>query len=100
MDITVKELKEKMDRGDDFVLIDVRQPDEHEAFNAGGALIPLQSLPQRLNEIEQHKDAEVVVYCRSGARSGAAQRMLRQAGFKNVRNLQGGMLAWQEEFGV
>lgn len=99
MDITVNELKEKMDRGEEVVLIDVRQPDEHEAFNVGGQLIPLQSLPHRLEEIKQHRDDEVVVYCRSGARSGNAQRFLRQQGFKNVRNLQGGMLAWQETFG-
>lgn len=99
MDITVKELKEKMDRGEEVVLIDVRQPDEHEAFNVGGQLIPLQSLPHRLQELEQHRDDEVVVYCRSGARSGNAQRFLRQQGFSNVRNLQGGMLAWQETFG-
>lgn len=88
-----------MDRGEEVVLIDVRQPDEHEAFNVGGQLIPLQSLPHRLEEIKQHRDDEVVVYCRSGARSGNAQRFLRQQGFKNVRNLQGGMLAWQETFG-
>ena len=98
MDITPKELKEKMDHGDDFVLIDVREPHEHQAFNVGGTLIPLQSLPNRLSEIKAPKDAEVVVYCRSGARSGMAQQYLRQSGFSNVRNLTGGMLAWQDTF--
>lgn len=98
MDITPKELKEKISRGDDFVLIDVREPHEHEAFHVGGQLIPLQTLPHRVSELDQHKDAEVVVYCRSGARSGMAKQFLQQSGFSNIRNLTGGMLAWQDEF--
>lgn len=98
MDITPKELKEKLDRGDDFVLIDVREPHEHEAFNVGGELIPLKTIPYRLGELEAQKDAEIVVYCRSGNRSGMAQQFMRQNGFANVRNLTGGMLAWEEEF--
>jgi rhodanese-related sulfurtransferase len=100
MDITPKELKAKMDNGDDFVLIDVREPNEHEAFNVGGTLIPLKTLPHRLDELEGNEDAEVIVYCRSGARSGMAQQYLQQSGFKNVRNLTGGMLAWQDTFEV
>lgn len=98
MDITPKQLKEKLDRGDEFVLIDVREPNEHEAFNVGGQLIPVKTIPQRLSELEAHKNDEIVVYCRSGARSGMAQRFMQESGFTNVRNLTGGMLAWYEEF--
>lgn len=98
MDITPKELKEKMDQGDEFVLIDVREPHEHSAFNVGGELIPLKTLPQRLGDLDDKKEAEVVVYCRSGARSGMAKQFLQEQGFKNVRNLTGGMLAWQDAF--
>ncbi|PHN05337.1 rhodanese-like domain-containing protein [Flavilitoribacter nigricans] len=98
MDITPKQLKEKLDRGDDFVLIDVREPNEHEAFNVGGQLIPVNTIPARISDLEDKKDAEIVVYCRSGARSGMAQRFMQGNGFTNVRNLTGGMLAWQDEF--
>lgn len=98
MDITPKELKTKIDSGEDFVLIDVREPNEHEAFNVGGKLIPVKSIPARIGELSDLKDKEVVVYCRSGARSGMAQQFLMQNGFSNVRNLTGGMLAWQDEF--
>ncbi|MBK8878130.1 MAG: rhodanese-like domain-containing protein [Haliscomenobacter sp.] len=99
MDITVQELKSKMERGDRFVLIDVREPDEHQAFNVGGHLIPLGTVPRTIPELEEHQEEEVIIYCRSGRRSATAQYMLLQAGFKNVRNLEGGMLAWIELFG-
>ncbi|MBK7477710.1 MAG: rhodanese-like domain-containing protein [Haliscomenobacter sp.] len=99
MDITVQELKSKMERGDRFVLIDVREPDEHQAFNVGGHLIPLGTVPHTIPELEEHQEEEVIIYCRSGRRSATAQYMLLQAGFKNVRNLEGGMLAWIELFG-
>jgi rhodanese-related sulfurtransferase len=96
MDISVKDLKARMDAGDqDFVLIDVREPGEHEAFNIGGELIPVGTIAGAVDQLEAHKDKEVIVYCRSGARSGMAQGFLQQAGFKNVRNLTGGMMAWQ-----
>lgn len=100
MDIDVKELKEKLDKGEDFVLIDVRESYEHEEFNVGGALIPLGNIPAALEDLEDHKEDEIVVYCRSGRRSATAQEIMRQAGFKNVRNLEGGVLAWAEVFGV
>ncbi len=99
MDINVQELKERLDKGEDLVLIDVRQPNEHEEFNVGGKLIPLATVPVRMNEIAEDKDVEVVVYCRSGGRSGQAKQFLMQNGFTNVRNLQGGMLAWIDTFG-
>ncbi len=99
-DITVQELKEKIDNNGDFVLIDVREPHENEEFNIGGKLIPLGTVPEAVTALsEEHEDDEVVVYCRSGRRSAAAKEMLKQAGLKNVRNLEGGVLAWVEAFG-
>lgn len=100
MDITVNELKQKQERGDTFVLIDVREPYEHEEFNVGGNLIPLGMITTAVEGLEDHKNDEIVVYCRSGGRSGQAKAILQAAGFTNVRNLEGGMLAWAKEFGV
>jgi len=101
MDINVQELKERLDKSDDsLVLIDVREPHEHEEFNVGGQLIPLGSVPHELDDLEEHQDDEIVVYCRSGKRSGVAQSLMEQAGFKNVRNLEGGMLAWIDAYGT
>jgi rhodanese-related sulfurtransferase len=95
MDITVQELKQKLDEGTPFVFIDVREPWEYEEFNLGAKLIPLGELSTRQWELEDHKGDEIVVHCRSGARSAAAQAMLQAQGFSNVRNLTGGVLAWQ-----
>lgn len=100
MNITVQELKKKMDAGEDFVLIDVREPYEHQEFNIGGTLIPMGNLPNSLNDLAKHKDEEVILYCRSGNRSGMAQQFLLQNGFKNVLNLTGGMLSWADVFGT
>lgn len=99
-DIKVDELKQKMDKDESFVLIDVREPHEHEEFNVGGQLIPVGALSKRINEIEDQKEEEVIVYCRSGQRSGVAKTLLERAGFKNVRNLLGGMLDWTEHYGT
>ena len=96
-DITVQELKSKMDGGEDIFLLDVRQDFEHAMYNIGGTLIPLANLPSSIDEIEEHMDREVIVYCRSGMRSGTAKQILVQQGFKSVRNLLGGVLAWQGE---
>lgn len=100
MDINVQELREKMERGDDFFLLDVREPHEHAEFNIGGQLIPMGLFPRAAEHLEEHKDQEVIVYCRSGKRSATVQYILQQEGFSNVRNLEGGMLAWQDAFGV
>ncbi|MBX2815427.1 MAG: rhodanese-like domain-containing protein [Saprospiraceae bacterium] len=94
MDIDVFELKKKLDASEDFTLIDVRESYEHAEFNLGGTLIPLGDLPASIANLNDAKDDEVVVYCRSGKRSAMAQRLLQQAGFGNVRNLEGGVLAW------
>ena len=94
-EITVQELKEKIDKGEDFQLIDVREDFEYETSNLGGQLIPLGGI---LIEVEKiHKDKPVVVMCRSGKRSAAAIMQLEQRGFTNLSNLSGGILAWAAE---
>lgn len=98
MDIDIKELKEKIDSGKAFIFIDVREPHEYEAFNLGAKLIPLGNIMSAIEELEDKKDQEIIVHCRSGARSGQAQQFMQQYGFKNVRNLTGGVLAWQEAY--
>ncbi|MFM8373611.1 MAG: rhodanese-like domain-containing protein [Bacteroidota bacterium] len=99
MDITVQELRQKLDSGEQFLLLDVREPWEYEEFNVGGKLIPVGSLMNQMWELEEYKDQPVVVHCRSGARSAMAQGLMMANGFTNVRNLKGGMLAWLEAFG-
>lgn len=99
MDITVGELKEKIDAQSELTIIDVRESYEHDEFNIGGQLIPLGELMLKLSEIDDLKEKEVIVYCRSGNRSGMAKQLMSQAGFSNVRNLLGGMLAWEEAYG-
>lgn len=98
MNITVTQLKDKLDADENLVLIDVREPYEHEEFNIGGKLIPVGNIPQALEELADYKEDEIIVYCRSGNRSGMAQQFLQQYGFSKVLNLTGGMLAWQEAF--
>ena len=98
MDITVTELKEKLDKKEDFIFIDVREPHEYEAFNLGAKLIPVGNVMNAIPDFEDHKEDEIVIHCRSGARSGMAQQLFQAAGFKNVRNVTGGVLAWQEKF--
>jgi rhodanese-related sulfurtransferase len=101
MDITVQELKKRLDEGDkSFVFIDVREPHEYQAFNLGAQLIPLGIIPVRLQDLEAHKNDEIVVHCRSGARSGQAAVFMTAHGFTNVRNVEGGVLAWIDNFGA
>ncbi|WP_395767329.1 rhodanese-like domain-containing protein [Aquirufa sp.] len=95
MDITIEELKERMDKGEKLNLIDVREEYEFDEFNIGATLIPLGELPNRLEEIEAWKDQEILIHCRSGARSGRAKEYLMSEGYSNVRNVLGGVLAWQ-----
>ena len=95
MDITVQELKERLEKGEKLNLIDVREPNEYEADNIGATLIPLGDLPYELDQLEGLQDEEVIVHCRSGKRSEMAQQILEQNGFNNVRNVIGGMLAYR-----
>ena len=98
--ITPEEVKERLDKGEQLNLLDVREPHEHADFNIGGILLPLGRVQQLdTDEIEPLKNEEVIVYCRSGNRSGMASMILESAGFTNVKNLTGGMLAWQERIG-
>jgi adenylyltransferase/sulfurtransferase len=95
-EIDVIELKEKIDRGDNFVLIDVREPHEYKICSIPGAkLIPLGEFPKHVGEFD--KDADIVIHCRSGMRSAKACGVLRQAGFQHVRNVVGGILAWSDK---
>ena len=97
--ITVDELKDRIDKGENIHLVDVREPAEHSDFNIGGTLLPLGKVQTMQTEsIDDWKDEEVIVYCRSGNRSGTATQFLQQMGFNNVKNLTGGMLAWQQKF--
>jgi len=94
-EITVSELKNLIDADSAPILIDVREPHEVEIASIGGNLIPLKTLPQRIAEIPT--DVPVVIYCRSGGRSGQACEFLMQAGHKNVKNLKGGVLEWADK---
>ena len=95
-EISVQELKEKMDNHEDFQLIDVREDFEYEMSNLGGKLIPLGGILIEADQIA--RDKPVVVQCRSGKRSAAAIMQLEQQfGFTNLYNLTGGILAWAEE---
>ncbi len=93
-DITVEELKAKFDNKEEIILLDVREPIEHQSFNLGGTLIPLGHLINKIDDFEEFKDKEVIVYCRSGKRSATAKSFMIQKGFTNVRNLEGGVLDW------
>jgi sulfur-carrier protein adenylyltransferase/sulfurtransferase len=94
-DISVDELKRRLDAGDNLYVLDVREPHEYQICNINGHLIPLGDLPRRVNELDPNQ--EIVAHCRSGARSAKAADFLRKAGFKNVHNLTGGILAWADK---
>lgn len=97
---TPEEVKTRLDKGEQLNLLDVREDYERAEFNIGGTHIPLGKIQaMQLDDIEDLKDKEVIVYCRSGNRSGIASLFLEQVGFKNPVNLTGGMLAWQDKFG-
>jgi adenylyltransferase/sulfurtransferase len=95
-DIEPAEVKAKQDRGDKFVLIDVREPHEFQICRIpGSTLIPLGELPKRLSELNPND--EFVMHCKSGARSAKATDLLKQSGFTKVRNMKGGILAWSDK---
>jgi adenylyltransferase/sulfurtransferase len=95
--ITVEELKRRRDANEDFFLLDVREPHEVPIANLGAPLIPVGQLEARLGELAEQKDREIVVHCRSGARSQKAALILKNAGFTHVENLAGGILAWADK---
>jgi adenylyltransferase/sulfurtransferase len=94
-EITPRELKTRLDRGDDLFILDVREPHEFQICNLKGHLIPLGELPRRVHELDSSR--EIVAHCRSGKRSAEAVDFLRKAGFRKVLNLKGGILAWSDE---
>jgi rhodanese-related sulfurtransferase len=97
--ISVEEIKAKLDAGEKINLVDVREPHEHDSFNIGGILLPLGKVQGlETDDIDHLKNETVYVYCRSGNRSGQACLMLEPYGFKDIINVSGGMLAWQEKF--
>ncbi len=94
-EVTVRELKDKFDRKDDFQLIDVREPFEFEICNLNGELIPMGII---LNETEKiSKEKTVIIHCKSGGRSGVIVNELEKKGYSNVYNLKGGILAYARE---
>jgi molybdopterin/thiamine biosynthesis adenylyltransferase/rhodanese-related sulfurtransferase len=94
-EITVRELKEKLENGGGVSVLDVREPYEYEVANIGARLIPLGELPERLVELD--KDETFAIHCRTGSRSANAVKLLQGAGFENVYNVKGGITAWSEE---
>jgi len=94
-EITPRELKSRLDRGDDLYILDVREPHEYQICNLDGHLIPLGELPRRVHELDSSR--EIVAHCRSGKRSADAVQFLQKAGFRKIWNLKGGILAWSEE---
>lgn len=93
-EISVEELKRRLDAKDDLFILDVREPHEYKICNLNGHLIPLNDLPKRVHELDPSK--EMVVHCRSGGRSARAVEFLRKAGFNRATNLAGGILAWAD----
>jgi adenylyltransferase/sulfurtransferase len=94
-EIEPRELKQRLDRGDDLFILDVREPHEYQICNLRGHLIPLGELPRRAHELDSSR--EIVAHCRSGKRSAEAVDFLRKAGFRKIWNLKGGILAWSDQ---
>lgn len=94
--ISVAELRSRLETGEEIHLVDVREPDEHVEFNIGGIVLPLGRIQGlETEEIEGLKNEEIIFYCRSGNRSLQACLYLEMMGFTNVKNLAGGMVEWQ-----
>jgi adenylyltransferase/sulfurtransferase len=94
-EITPRDLKARLDRGDDIFILDVREPHEYQICNLKGHLIPVGDLPKRAHELDSSR--EIVAHCRSGVRSANAVQFLKTAGFRKILNLQGGILAWADQ---
>ncbi len=99
-EITVEELKKRLDSGEKLNIIDVREPDEYAEFNIGAKLFPLGNiLSMQVDELEDYKDTELIVHCKSGRRSAQACLFLETMGYTDCKNLSGGIIAWQEKYG-
>jgi len=97
-EISVQELKSRMDSGEKLNIIDVREEWEYQEFNIGAQHLPLSLFMSKLSELENLKNEEVIVHCKMGGRSTQAAMILEQLGFKNVKNVTGGMDAWRLHF--
>ncbi len=96
-EITVEEYKQRVDKGEKVYLLDIREPHERDISNIGGVLIPMSELPERMNELPEDKDTEIIVYCRTGNRSHHVTLYLKDnIGYSNVKNLLGGIQAWHD----
>ena len=95
--ITVEQLKQKLDNKEDIFVLDVREPHEYQIVNLGAPLIPVGEIERRIGELAEHKNDEIVVHCKVGGRSQKAALALKAAGFTNVSNLTGGIAAWAEK---
>jgi|SRR3990167_2625254 len=94
-EISVQELAALQKTSNDFLILDVRNPDEYAICNLGGQLIPANELPSRIHEL--NPDQQIIVHCHGGGRSRRATELLSNQGFKNVANLKGGITAWAKE---
>lgn len=95
--IQVEDLKKMIDNQEKINLVDVREISEHNEFNIGGILVPLNKIQQfEVNELEPLRNEKIFLYCRSGNRSGQACLYLESMGFTNIINVSGGILAYQE----
>ena len=98
--ITVEQLKARVDAGEKLHVLDVREPSEYQEYNLGAKLLPLGKIQgMQTDEIDDWKDEDVIIHCRSGARSLTAAQFMEMQGFKNVKNVVGGALAWREKYG-
>lgn len=99
-EITVEELKQRLDNGEQLHIIDVREPEEYAEYNIGAQLIPLgKIMGMQLEDIDELMDEELIVHCKSGKRSMQACIVLEQVGFKNCISVAGGAMAWQDKYG-
>jgi rhodanese-related sulfurtransferase len=95
--ITAEELKLRKTSGEELFILDVREPHEYAETNMGAKLIPLGNIMNmQIDDIEDWREKEIIVHCRSGVRSQKAILMLSQMGFTNMKNLTGGILAWNK----
>lgn len=98
-DITVQELKQRLDAGEQLILVDVRETYEYEEFTLGGLQIPMSEFVNQFTLLEPYKNQEIILYCRVGPRSASMVAFLKSKGFTNPRNLKGGLESWHKEFG-
>lgn len=96
-ELSVEELHARYEAGTPVVLLDVREEYEYDIINLEGILIPSEELESRLGELQDYKDEEIIVHCRTGNKSAEAVELLRKNGFPKARNLQGGITAWAQK---